>query len=87
MDGLTCQLMRIYDYGTRATTEPPAVLLRHSQGCAGPLEKGSRLFQHLRNPINGYRSNMSENTRQLREPTVDDLRVKLCYICLEIGTL
>ena len=26
---------------------------------------------------------MSENTRQLREPTVDDLRVKLCYICLE----
>ena len=28
---------------------------------------------------------MSENTRQLHEPqaTVDDLRVKLCYICLE----
>jgi len=26
---------------------------------------------------------MSENTRQPREPTVDDLRVKTCYICLE----
>jgi hypothetical protein len=25
---------------------------------------------------------MSE-TRQLHEPTVDDLRAKLCYICLE----
>ena len=26
---------------------------------------------------------MNENTRRSREPTVDDLRVKHCYICLE----
>ena len=26
---------------------------------------------------------MNENTHNLREPTVDDLRVKLCYICRE----
>jgi hypothetical protein len=26
---------------------------------------------------------MSENTQQLPAPTVDDLKVKLCYICLE----
>ena len=26
---------------------------------------------------------MNENTQNLREPTVDDLRVKLCYICRE----
>jgi len=26
---------------------------------------------------------MNENTRQSPEPTVDDLRVKLCYICRE----
>jgi hypothetical protein len=26
---------------------------------------------------------MNENTQQSPEPTVDDLRVKLCYICRE----
>ena len=26
---------------------------------------------------------MNENSRRPREPTVDDLRVKHCYICLE----